>query len=726
MFAIIVTEKGGEQRRLEFDKSEITIGRVQGNDVILPKGNVSKRHARIVLKDGKFIIVDLKSTNGTYVNGRKITSPLVVKESDKIYIGDFILGVEESGAGAGAAAGGPPPPEALPPPMPAPNAAPPPAPPVPSPYPRPPEPASAPAPRPPAPTTTGARPPAPPPMPAGPPAAIPPIPDPLAAGPGSAPASAPAPATGVAPAIPPARPRVPAAVPSPRPAAGDKSAPAAPIPVVDQRSEPRPAPAGLSGPRSPTTVDPSPMAIPPIAPPAAVPPVAPTASPAPPVQPVQIVAPRPMPRELGRGIRVEPLAQAVVRRLEAQDAILARLVPRLDLDKVSPQRLGDEDLEQKAKSAIVDMVETMASSGDLPDGVDQDALIKDVLNEAIGLGPLEDLVADAAVDEIIVDRRDRIVVRRDGKLGGSGRGFSSDEALRRVVDRLVAPSGSRLSESLPLVDVRVRDGYHVTAAVPPVAVRGACLTLRKASSRARTLVELQSASALSPAMADFLTTCVAARRNLLVCGAPGAGKSGVVAALASAIPPGERIVSVEEVAELALGREEWIALEARPGDGNGTRAVGLGAILQSALRMRADRLVVGEVRGPEAFELVSALAASTDAAIVANAGDGARIGLARLTALAHLGAPGASAEAIRHLVSSAFDVVVHVARYADGVVRIASISEIAGVRADGFDVRELFGFRGAGAGFSATGVVPAFYGEIAALGIPADAAIFRA
>src|SRR5688500_9686955 len=152
MFSITVTEKGGEQRRLEFDKSEITIGRVQGNDVILPKGNVSKRHARIVLKDGKFIIVDLKSPKGTYVNGSKITSPLVVKESDKIYIGDFILGVEESGAGA--SDGGPPPLEALPPPAPAPNPAP-----VPSPYPRPTEQPSGPAARPPVPTSTAQRPP---------------------------------------------------------------------------------------------------------------------------------------------------------------------------------------------------------------------------------------------------------------------------------------------------------------------------------------------------------------------------------------------------------------------------------------------------------------------------------------------------------------------------------------------------------------------------------------
>lgn len=659
MFAIIVTEKGGEQRRLEFDKSEVTIGRVQGNDVILPKGNVSKRHARIVLKDGKFIIVDLKSTNGTYVNGRKITSPLVVKESDKIYIGDFILGVEEAGAGAGA-------PEAAPP---GPG------------YPRPPEPASGPVPRPPAPSP---RPPAPPP-PMPPPAAQP-LSDSV---PSPAPAASPAPQ---------ARPRVPApsAVSSPRPA--EKSAP------VMAPPESRLVGAGAQ-PQRMSVPDPSPSP-------------APAAAPAP--------APRPMPRELGRGVRMDPMSEDVVRRLEAQASILKRLIPRLELDTAPPERLSDEDFGQRAQSAVVDLVETMASSGDLPEGVDQDALIKDVLNEALGLGPLEDLMAEDAVEEIIVDRRDRILVRREGKLGGSDKAFSSDDAFRRVVTRLVAPSGHVIDESSPLVDVRLRDGSHVTAAVPPVAVRGACLTLRKPRTRAHSIADLVGSAALSGQMADFLTTCVAARRNVLVCGAPGTDRSAVVAALASASPPGERIVSVEEVAELELGRDEWISLEARPADGNGTPAVNLGMLLQSALRMRADRLVVGELRGAEAFELISAMASSTDGTVVASAGDGARAALARLAAMARLGAPGASTEAVQHLVACAVDVVVHVARYADGVVRVGSVTEVAGAGAGGFEVRGLFGFRGAESGFAAAGVVPAFYGEIEALGIPADASIFRA
>jgi pilus assembly protein CpaF len=260
-----------------------------------------------------------------------------------------------------------------------------------------------------------------------------------------------------------------------------------------------------------------------------------------------------------------------------------------------------------------------------------------------------------------------------------------------------------------------------------VAVRGACLILRKPHPRTYSLAELVGDAGMSSQMSDFLTTCVAARRNLVVCGAPGAGKSAVLAALAAASPAGERVVTVEDVAELSLGREAWVALEARPGDGNGVAPVDLGMVLRSALRMRADRLVVGEVRGGEVLELVSAMASSIDGALVSVAGEGARAALARLTVLARLGAPGATTEALQHLVASAVDVVVHVARYADGVVRIAAIEEVQEARAEGFETREVFAYRGASDGgrFAASGVVPAFYSELGALGISADTSIFR-
>lgn len=683
MFAIIVTEKGGEQRRLEFDKSEVTIGRVQGNDVILPKGNVSKRHARIVLKDGKFIIVDLKSTNGTYVNGRKITSPLVVKKDvDKIYIGDFIIGVDEA-AGA----------------RPAGEMAPPPA----------------------APDAFAQR-----------PSEPMPVPDGFSqqrSEPMSVPDGFPQQRSEPIPGLVPNRPTAPAprppAPPPPMPGLSLGGTPPPPAPPIPEPPPPAPPPAVHARPRVPEPVAPS-RGSGPTSAPARKPDVPPRVGGAAPVRPAAPA--RPPARDLdGRGPQISPMDEKLTRRLELQDTILEQLIPRLDLDKIPHDRLSEEALWQKAESAIVDLVESLDSSGDLPGFVDQDTLIKESLNEALGLGPLEDLLAEEAIEEILVDRRDRILVSRNGKLTGAGKGFSSDGAFRRVIERLVAPTGQRIDESSPIIDVRLRDGVRLAAAVPPVAVRGACLTLSKPRVRTYSIANLIGDAGMSEAMGDFLTTCVTARRNILVCGAPGSGKSAVLAALASASPAGERIVSVEEVAELSLGREEWVALEARPGDANGVAPVELGTVLRSALRMRADRLIVGEVRGSEAFDLVSAMASAVNGAMVSIAGEGARSALARFTTLSRLGAPGASTDALRHLVASAIEVVVHVARYVDGVVRIASVEEVLGVKDEGFDTREVFGFRGTSAtgGFAASGVVPAFYRDLEALGIPADTSIFR-
>jgi pilus assembly protein CpaF len=680
MFAIMVTEKGGDQRRHEYDKSEVTIGRVQGNDVILPKGNVSKRHARIVLKDGKFIIVDLKSTNGTYVNGRKITSPLVVKENDKIYIGDFIIGVEEAG-GAGATAGAPMADPAMPdaPPWNPPSSGPPAPPPGRS--------ARASAPPPPA----------------------PPPPDP------------PANLMAEPPAM---RPTAQRPVAKPPPSLMDE-------PPPPPRSSPPKPPKPRTKPRTEPPLPPSLMDEPPpmMAEPTPPPPDMDRGSSPPARKLVGAGAPRSSakvgpPPSLGpRGVQLEPLDPKLVKLLELQAEIHERLSAKLDLESVPPDELGDEDLWSKAESAIVDLVETLDSAGEVPNFVDQDTLIKESLNEALGLGPLEDLLADENVDEILVDRRDRIIVGKAGVLRGSGRAFSSDRSFQRVVERLVASSGNSIDVETPLVDLRLRDGSRLTAALPPVSVRGAVLTLRKPRATSQSLEALIGAGALSAAMGDFLETCIAARKNVLVSGAPDSGKSAIVSALAAAAPEGERVVTVEEVAELAIGRDNWIALEARPGDGNGVPNVDVQTVLRSALRMRPDRLVVGEVRGTEALELVQAMGSANDGAIASVAGEGGAAALARLTSMARLTAPGMSDQGLRELVACAVDVVVHVARYADGHYRVASIHEVLGATELGFQTGELFSFRGGD--FQAAGAVPAFYADLEARGIPADTSIFR-
>jgi pilus assembly protein CpaF len=754
MFTINIQEKGGEQRRMVFNKPEVTIGRVQGNDIVLPKGNVSKRHARIVLKDGKFIIVDLKSTNGTYVNGRKITSPLVVKDSDKIYIGDFIVGVDEAASGDSDG-----PSESTATPAGERQAVPPDV--------RPPRPTEA---QPLAPSAM--------PMSAGNnlgnladerPAVVPPAPAPVRAAP---PRPAPGPSREVAPpreppvprepppprempaiASPPAEPRprpqlgrpggtMPPPIMQPIPPVASGPAPAAtenpmPVPSVTQPL-PAPMPRGDLGPSHSAPL-PTPMTSPAarvdLNGPSAMPAMSPMAS-----SPAQVV---PMPtdkakrglvgagakRVVGRsvslptrrGVHLEPLDPKVVKMLDLQSNILERLRAKLDLDKIPMERLHEEDLWQRAERATIDLVETLETSGELPKYIDQDTLIKEALNEALALGPLEDLLADDQVDEIIIDRRDRLVVGKNGVLRGSGKAFSSDDVFEKVVKRLVAEAGATIDEARPLVDLRMRDGTRLTAAVAPVAARGACIVLKKTAAQMPLLPELVTQNALTAGMADFLGTCVTARRNILVCGAAGSGKTTIVGALAAASPLGERVVSIEEVAEISITRDEWIPLETRAGTGRNPE-IDLGHLLEAAIRLAPDRLIVGEVRGQEALPLVQALCASIDGAVVAMTGEGANAALGRLAMLSRLSAPGADS-AIRELVAQAFEIVVHVTRWTDGTLRVLSIEEVVGCTEATFDTHVLFQF--SGGVFVATGTVPRFYGELEARGIPADQAVFR-
>jgi pilus assembly protein CpaF len=744
MFTIIIQEKGGEQRRMVFNKPEVTIGRVQGNDIVLPKGNVSKRHARIVLKDGKFIIVDLKSTNGTYVNGRKITSPLVVKDSDKIYIGDFIVGVDEAASGEGdgpsetttsppgqdrlqpipADVRPPRPTEAAPQPM----AFPPPH----APAMAPPEPMSAPAPVPHDP---------PPRAPIGPP---PPRPMPPRPAPGANRDMPPRDPMAREPREPlqPREPRdplgprdmPPISAPPPGRAAGRPGG-TMPPPIAPMAPPVAPAPVStLADPHFPSAAPPPPAPTPIAAAPASS---APAMRDAPaPVVPLpgaagkgrQLVGAgaRKVSRAISvpskRGVHLDPLDPKVVKMLDLQSNILERLRAKLDLDKVPMERLHDEDLLQRAERATIDLVETLETSGELPKYIDQDTLIKETLNEALALGPLEDLFADEKIDEIIIDRRDRVVVGKDGQLRGSGKAFSSDDVFERIVRRLVAETGGTIDDAHPVVDLRMRDGTRLTAAIAPVAARGACLVLKKPSTQTPQLADLAQQGALSAGMADFLSTCVAARRNILVCGGPGSGKTTVLAAIASASPAGERVVSIEEVSELAIARDEWIQLETRPANAKGA-AIDLAMLLDTALRLGPDRLVVGEVRGPEAMRLVTALTSSVDGAAVAMTGEGAGAALSRLATLVRAGSHGGMEAALRELCATAFEIVIHVARHADGSIKVHSIEEITGVSDTTFETQTVFHFQNGN--FVATGTVPRFYSELEARGIPADQAVFR-
>ncbi|MDY0004396.1 MAG: ATPase, T2SS/T4P/T4SS family, partial [Polyangia bacterium] len=544
MFAVVITEKGGEQRRLEFDKNEVTIGRVQGNDVVLPKGNVSKRHSRIVVKDGKFIVVDLKSTNGTYVNGRKITSPLVIKGSDRVYIGDFIIHVDD-GSGAAEPAGMPPPPPGAAaggPPR-RPSAPPPPRPSVESPAaPPPPAAAAAPPPR--------RRPPGPAGPPQGaPPPERPPYMDEEEQPPPMEQARRPPPRRDV----PPPQAQAPAEPPyqAEQPMRPQPQRPGRPMP----REEAQPAAQEFHDQATPVPRD-EPEAEPGYAAPAPEPQPAarPAAAPARPARPQRAAGHAPAGQMDAKRIKI----------IELQGEVHNRLIDRMDLRRLNMDDFDDEELREKAEGHIADIVSQMDGQGLIPAFVDQDALIEDVLNEALGLGPLEEFLADESVTEIMVNKADQIYLEREGRLTLSEKSFSSDRSVLGVIERIVNPIGRRIDESSPMVDARLKDGSRVNAIIPPLALKGPCLTIRKFKKEMLGPEELIKYGSCTRGMLDFLKMCVLARRNILISGGTGSGKTTTLNLLSNFIPSGERLITVEDAAELQIHSDHWIQLESRP------------------------------------------------------------------------------------------------------------------------------------------------------------------
>jgi pilus assembly protein CpaF len=658
MFAIVVNEKGGDQKRLEFDRPEVTIGRVQGNDIILPKGNVSKRHSRIVLKDGKFIIVDLKSTNGTYVNGRKITSPLVVKGSDKIYIGDFILSIEELGAAAAAD-----------------------------------EPAA--APRKPTPT-------------------IPP-PPPRRAQPEAE--ASPAAADGAddhtlgtdegedqedeAMEPPPARPARPApAVERPAPAApAARPAPAVarPAPIVPPVEAPRPVVRTDPPAAAPR---PAPVAAPRPAPAAARPAPAPVARPAPAPAPV----PRRPPASSAPASAAGPSSVEEQKRAKISEllrALSSRLFTNLGLDSEDPTVAADENLWARAESAAAELLNELTEDGGLPSGATEDALVRDAVGETLGAGPLDELLADGAVREISIPRHDRIFVDQGGRPELHARWFSSPEALRRAIERLLAKAGragelSNGAGHTSFIEARIDGGLLLSAALPPLAARGPSLTIRRPRRDGGRMTELVGHGVMSQGMADFLELAVRGRRNIIVSGVGGSGRTTVLAALARAAE-GERVVLVEEAEEIDLGEGQWTTLISR---GPAARDA-----IHAAMRLRPERLVVGDVRGPEAFDVVGALAGGPGGTLCAVTAGSARDAVARLETLAHLAKEAPARAVLADEIARNVHLVVQVQRSAEGEVRVVEIAEI-GPGDAGAAIQPVFS--AAGSRFSATGHVPAW------------------
>ena len=365
------------------------------------------------------------------------------------------------------------------------------------------------------------------------------------------------------------------------------------------------------------------------------------------------------------------------------------LLEALDLRRRDILSLSDVALKQQATDALTALLQ---ADTQLPDHVDRQAILKEVVDEAVGLGPLEPLLADSSVTEIMVNSPEDIYVERNGRLERHARSFSSEQAVEAIIDRIVAPLGRRVDESSPMVDARLRDGSRVNAVIRPVALRGPCLTIRKFPERRLEMDDLIAVGSLDAYMAAFLAACVQQRKSVLVSGGTGSGKTTLLNVLSNCIPGGERVITIEDAAELRLSHAHLVSLESRPENAEGKGRVQIRDLVRNALRMRPDRIIVGECRGAEAFDMLAAMNTGHEGSLTTLHANTPRDALARLETMILMAGMDLPLAAIREHIASAVDVVVQQARLSDGHRLITAIVEVTGIEGGRIQIQELFRF----------------------------------
>jgi pilus assembly protein CpaF len=406
------------------------------------------------------------------------------------------------------------------------------------------------------------------------------------------------------------------------------------------------------------------------------------------------------------------------------------LLGRLNLELLA--RVKRQDAEPEIRSLIGDLLDREGHRTPLS-LFERDALIVDVLHEIFGLGPLEALLADDEISDILVNRHNQIYIERNGRLEESGTAFQNDAHLLRIIERIVSMVGRRIDESSPMVDARLQDGSRVNAVIPPLALDGPCISIRRFRTDrigAQDLVERES---LTQPMLDFLQAVVAARLNLVVSGGTGAGKTTLLNALSTFISEKERIVTIEDAAELTLRQRHVVRLETRPANIEGQGAVHQRQLVVNALRMRPDRIIVGEVRGEEALDMLQAMNTGHDGSLTTIHANSARDALYRLdtmVAMANLNIPD---RAVRQHIASAVNLIIQASRLADGTRKVTAISEITGMEQDVITMQEIFRFERTGLTshgrvtgcFRATGIRPKCAERLETMGLRLPAEMFE-
>ena len=407
---------------------------------------------------------------------------------------------------------------------------------------------------------------------------------------------------------------------------------------------------------------------------------------------------------------------------DLKSRIHQELLNRLDLDRLT--RMRREDAEPEIRGLIVGMVERESSATPLS-LFEREALISDVINELFGLGPLEVLLRDPLVSDILVNRYNQVYVERDGKLVETDVVFIDDRHLILIIERIVSSIGRRIDESSPMVDARLADGSRVNAIIPPLALDGPAMSIRRFRTDRLGAEDLVGRESWTEPMHEFLRAAVACRMNMIVSGGTGAGKTTLLNILSSFIGGAERVVTIEDAAELALRQRHVVRLETRPANIEGKGSVRARELVVNALRMRPDRIIVGEVRSEEALDMLQAMNTGHDGSLTTIHANSPRDALYRLdtmVAMANLNIPE---RAVRQQIASAVNIIVQVSRMADGTRKVTGVSEITGMEGDVITMQDIFVFERTGIApggkvtgrFRATGIRPKCSDRIMASGM---------
>lgn len=405
------------------------------------------------------------------------------------------------------------------------------------------------------------------------------------------------------------------------------------------------------------------------------------------------------------------------------------LLTQMDLRRVNVNEMSDEELRERSGTLIRQIVQQIK----LPTSIEPEALIEEVLDETIGLGPLEGLLADPAVSEIMVNSHDQIFYEKAGQLYLSDISFSDDQAVLGAIERIVTPIGRRIDEGSPMVDARLKDGSRVNAIIPPLALKGPCITIRKFMQQRLECSDLVKFGSMSQPMTLFLETAVKQKRNVIISGGTGSGKTTLLNVLSNFIPKNERIITVEDAAELQLNQPNLVSLEAKPANQEGKGAVAIRDLVKNCLRMRPDRVVVGECRGSEALDMLQAMNTGHDGSLTTAHSNSPRDCISRLEVMVMMAGMDLPAKAIREQIASAINIIVQQSRFADGSRRITSICEVTGLEGNTVQLSEIFKFQQTGFNehgkvqgfFTATGAIPEFYERLRRDGIQVDLSIFQ-